>query len=81
MEFKFNVIKNINQGKVFLIGKDYKIEDIEINILNILNAKRAIVFFKKIGKEWVRSNFFEYKSYLEKEEKNKKEKKRKKEKE
>lgn len=71
MEFKFNVLKNINQGQVFLVGKDYKIEDIEINILNILNAKRAIVFLKKIGNEWCRSNFFEYKIFIEKKEKEK----------
>jgi hypothetical protein len=65
MEFKATIIQTVIHGKAYLQGQELNLKYIDLNLLNILNLKRALCFFKKVGKEWVRSNFFEYKAFLE----------------
>ena len=73
MEFKVNILKSIIFKKAYITGKQYNIADMDLNTLNFLNLRRAILILKKPTKDslWLRSNFFEYKLYLENQNKKK----------
>jgi hypothetical protein len=64
MEFKATIIQTVIHGKAYLQGTELNLADCDLQVINILNLKRALCFFKKVNGAWVRSSFYEFSASL-----------------